>query len=337
MSPAPLVAGALAAVLVIYVLTGIADFGGGVWDMFAWGPNARRQRDAIAHAIGPIWEANHVWLIVALVVTFVCFPATFAAIGTALHVPLALFLAGVVLRGAAFVFRAYDVGTDAVQRRWSAIFAAGSAISPVLLGVVVGALASGRIQVRGGVVTGGWFAPWMQPFPWAVGALTLAISAFLAAVYLTLDTSDDRELQDLFRRRGLVAAGAVFVLAWTSFYLARTGAPAIWAGLWSSPWAIPFQLVVGLVGVGAIAALVLRRYYAARNLASLEAALVVAGWGLAQWPYTLPPDLTVHDAAPDGVLWGTLWVLGIGSPFLLGAYAWLMRVFGKALLSPPRS
>jgi cytochrome d ubiquinol oxidase subunit II len=329
MNPAVAAAAVLAAVLVLYVLTGLADFGGGAWDLLAHGTRAADQRRAIARAIGPIWEANHVWLILALVLTFVCFPATFAAISTALHVPLSLMLVGVVLRGAAFAFRAYDSRSEAIQRGWSRLFELGSISAPVCLGVVVGAITSGSIAVESGRYTGGFFAPWLRPFPLVVGLLTLAIAAYLAAVYLTLDTRRDRELQELFRARGLGAAAAVFFLAWAAFFLAREGAPLLWAGLWSSQWAWPFQAAVALVGTTTIGALYLRHYQVARLAAAAQTALVVGGWAASLWPYTLPPSLTVRESAPAGVIWTTLAVLALGTPPLLAAYAWLMHVFGK--------
>jgi cytochrome bd ubiquinol oxidase subunit II len=332
-SPEPLAAGVLAAALVAYVLTGLADFGGGVWDLVATGPRAADQRRAIARAIGPIWEANHVWLILALVVTFVCFPLTFAAISTALHVPLTLMLVGTVLRGAAFAFRAYDSRRDTVQLRWSRVFAVGSIVAPIGLGLVVGAITRGAIDLDAGEWRGGWFATWMAPFPAVIGLLTLAIAAYLAAVYLTLDTRGDGELQELFRTRGLYAAGAVFVLAWMAFFLARSDAPLLWEGLWASPWAWPLQVGVAVVGLGSIGALAVRRWQAARALAAAQTVLVVAGWAASMWPHTLPPDLTVHDAAPPRVIWAALGVLAVGTPPLLAAYAWLMHVFGKDRLA----
>src|SRR5918999_2169128 len=142
---ADVLAALLAASLNAYVLFGGADFGGGVWDLLASGPRKRRQREVIAHAIGPIWEANHVWLILAIVLTFTCFPPVFARLGIVLHIPLTLMLVGIVLRGSAFTFRTYDSEHDAAQRRWGRIFASASVITPVLLGVSIGAVASGRV------------------------------------------------------------------------------------------------------------------------------------------------------------------------------------------------
>jgi cytochrome d ubiquinol oxidase subunit II len=323
LTPEPLVAAVLAAVLVVYVLTGGADFGGGVWDLLASGPRRSAQRAAIAEAIGPIWEANHVWLVLALVITFVSFPRAFALISTALHIPLLLLLLGVVLRGTAFVFRAYDHRDDLVQARWSAVFAGASVFCPVVLGIVVGALASGAVRVGELDLLGAW----LRPFPFAVGFLNLAIVAFLAAVYLTLDTRGDPALQEDFRRRGLWAAGAVFVLAWLAFFLAREGAPYVWRGLWADRWAIPFQVAVAVCGLGCIASLWARAFVLARDLAAVQVALVVGGWAASQYPFVVPPDLTVSDAAPARVLWTLLAVMGVGAVPLLAAYAWLVWVF----------
>lgn len=177
--------GVMVVALVLYVLLGGADFGGGVWDLFASGPRKKEQRALIEKAIGPIWEANHVWLILVLVLLFAGFPRAFAALTTALHVPMVLFLLGVVARGSAFTFRAYDSRGDRQQKRWGMIFSLASLISPLLLGMMVGTIASGRIRLEpDGALTSGFFAPWLALFPLAVGLYALALFAFLAAVYL---------------------------------------------------------------------------------------------------------------------------------------------------------
>src|SRR6185436_5424124 len=160
-----LLAGVLMVSLNIYALGAGADFGGGVWDLLASGPRQRAQRNAIAHAIGPIWEANHVWLILVIVVLFVAFPVAFAALATALHIPLSVMLIGIVLRGSAFAFRTYGGDDDATQRRWGRIFAMASVVTPVMLGVCAGAVASGAIRVRDGRVVTDFVSAWLAPFP----------------------------------------------------------------------------------------------------------------------------------------------------------------------------
>ena len=102
--------------LTLYALFGGADYGGGVWDLLASGPRAKAQRELIVRAIGPVWEANHVWLILVVVVLFTAFPGAFYAVMVRLHLPISLMLIGIVLRGSAFTFRAYDLSPGADQR-----------------------------------------------------------------------------------------------------------------------------------------------------------------------------------------------------------------------------
>ena len=323
------VAGVMLVALTIYVLAGGADFGGGVWDMFATGPRAKAQRQTIANAIGPIWEANHVWLILVVVLLFVAFPLAFASISTALHIPLTIMLIGIVLRGSSFIFRTYDDQSDEVQRRWSRIFAGASVITPIMLGICVGAIASGNIRVNleRGIVETDFFSAWLAPFPFAIGFFTLALFAFLAAVYLTLET-DDPALQDDFRRRALGAAVAVGLFALLSFLFSRSGAPLIQQGLAEMWWSLPFQLITGAVAISAIAAIWTRYYHLARILSMVQVTLILWGWAFAQFPYLVGPELTfTNSATSDAVLRPLLMALAAGAVLLIPSMWYLLRVF----------
>src|SRR6267143_6116843 len=153
-----IVAGFMFVALVFYAVTGDADYGGGMWDLFATGPRADEQRKAIERAIGPIWEADHVWLILIIVILFTGFPRAFAAMMTALNIPFTLMLIGIVLRGAAFTFRKYDVQSQDVQHRWSTLFGAASFFTPFIQGVALGALSTGQIRIVDGRLATGFFA-----------------------------------------------------------------------------------------------------------------------------------------------------------------------------------
>ena len=323
------IAGVMLISLIIYMLTGGADFGGGVWDLFATGPRAKAQRSLITEAIAPIWEANHVWLIVIVVLLFVAFPVAFAAISTALHIPLTLMLIGIVLRGSAFIFRTYDDQSDTTHRRWSRVFAVASAITPIMLGITLGAVASGTIHVdiESGQVDTDFISAWLAPFPFAIGVFTLTLCALLAAVYLTLET-DDTALQEDFRRRALIAAVSVGAMAGLSFILSAEGAPTIRRGLGDAPWSIPFQILTGSVALWAIWTIWNRQFRLARVLVPIQVTLIVFGWGLAQYPYLVTPDLTFSNtAAPDAVLRPILIVLGVGGVLLVPAFWYLYAVF----------
>ncbi len=322
------IAALLALALNAYVLLGGADFGGGVWDLLARGPRRARQREVIAHAIGPIWEANHVWLILAVVLAFTCFPPVFARMMTVLHIPLSLMLIGIVLRGSAFTFRTYDDEHDAAQRRWGRIFSSASVLTPLLLGVSLGAVASGRVVAP----TEGTFAerfvePWLTPFAFGVGLLTLALFAFLAAVFLTMETRD-RDLVEDFRRRALGAGVAVFFAAGLVLLLSFQEAPLLSRGLMASGWALPLHLATAATAIAVFAALWTRRFRLARVLVGLQVSLILWGWTISQYPYLVPPDLTIHGtAAPEITLRLTLWALGLGTLVLAPSLVYLFRVF----------
>jgi cytochrome d ubiquinol oxidase subunit II len=324
---------ALAAVigiaLCLYFLFGGADFGGGVWDLFATGPRAADQRRAIEAAIGPIWEANHVWLILVVVVLFTGFPPAFAAISVAMHVPLTLFLIGVVLRGSAFAFRALDTIGDPAQRRLGLAFSIASTVAPLLLGMVVGALVSGDVRVERGIVTSGFFTPWLAPFPVAVGLLALALCAFLAATYLTVEVRDPALRED-FRRRALIAGVAVGAAALLAFTLAlfAGGAPRVRDTLYARPWSWPFHGLTAAVAILALAALTRRRFRLARAAAAAQTILILLGWALSQHPFLVVPDLTLANAAASPRTQQLLLiVLVAGLPVLVPSLLLLFRVF----------
>ena len=302
------------AALTAYVLLGGADFGGGMWDLLADGPRKTRQRELIASAIGPVWEANHVWLILAMVLLFTCFPRAFARIAIALHIPLTLMLIGIVLRGSAFVFQIYGGGGGRV-------FAIASLVTPVLFGMCVGAIAAANIGQAGGIPGGGfhalYVATWLTSFSLAVGLFTLTCFAFLAAVYLTLETPDP-ELQGDFRLRAIGAGVWVLMMA----ALALAVAPHR---------NVVDHRIAALVGIAALItflALWKRRYGVARIAAAAEVALILWGWGVAQFPYMLPPDLTIAGAAaPPRTLNLALLALILGAIVLFPSLYYLFKVF----------
>jgi cytochrome d ubiquinol oxidase subunit II len=327
--------GVLVAAFVLYALFGGADFGGGVWDLLASGPRKAEQRALIAQALGPVWEVNHVWLIIGVVILFSAFPPAFAALSVALHVPLTLLLLGIVFRGTAFTFRTYDMRGDRVQRRWGLVFSGASVVAPVLLGLCVGAVVSGDIQMRGRVVVSGFFAPWLSPFALAVGALALCLFAFLAAVYLTAETRE-HALQEDFRRRALGAGVAVFLAAFGVLVLAREGAPRVWAGLTGSSFALVLHAATAVAAVLAFGLLLARRFWPARVAAAAQVGLIVVGWAVSQYPYLVVPDLTLQGtAAPEATQRALLVALAVGGVLILPSLVLLLRVFQSSPMREP--
>jgi cytochrome d ubiquinol oxidase subunit II len=313
--------------LILYALMGGADFGGGIWDLLAVGPRAERQRKAIAAAIGPIWEANHVWLILVVVLLFTGFPAGFAGMMTALNIPLTAMLIGIVLRGSAFIFRKYDSGSDAAQGRWSMVFGIASFVTPFFQGVILGALTTSQIHVVDGQVVSGFFAGWLTPFALACGVFALGLFAFLAATYLTLDTKDQPDLQNDFRLRALWSGVALAPIAGVVFFSSKPGAPEMYHGLtrWWAPLLLAWTSLMSIVALVAL----WRRWFALARIAVIcQVTLILVGWCLAQYPNLVTPDLTVGNAhAPEITLRLLVLALGAGSIVLLPSLAFLFHLF----------
>lgn len=322
---ATFIAFVMLATLVVYAVLAGADFGAGVWDLLSRGPRRAGQRRAIEDAIGPVWEANHVWLIFLIVLLFTSFPPVYAAASTALFWPLHLMLIGIVLRGAAFVFRSYGSVTYGAQAAWGHVFGGASAITPLLMGMCLGAVSTGNIRVVDGSVTPESLRAWMAPFPIATGVLAVLLCAYLAAVYLAWETRGD--LQQDFQRRALAtwfAAGAVSV---GTLLVARREAPHLWAGLITMP-AVALLTAGVLLAPASAYALWRKRFGAARMFGAAQVAVVLSGWGAAQWPHLVYPDLTVaNSSAPASTLSLTAGVLPVGVLLLVPSLWFLFAVF----------
>ncbi|MEO8289068.1 MAG: cytochrome d ubiquinol oxidase subunit II [Chloroflexota bacterium] len=320
-----LTAGLALLALTAYAVLAGADFGGGVWDFFARGPRANGQRRAIAEAMGPVWEANHVWLIFLLVILFTGFPVAFSALSVALFIPFHLLLVGIILRGAAFVFRAHGSEEAGPQRVWARAFGSASIITPVLLGMCLGAISAGEIRISGSVVQVNYFTAWLTPLSWACGALALALFAYLAAVYLTLETSG--ELREDFRQRTLISGGVVVAISVLLLPLLVWQAPRLAENLLSVR-ALPVLVLGVIFALLSLWAVLTRRFAIARVTAVAEVIMLLWGWAFAQWPYVIYPDLTLEaSAAPDATLGFLLATAPIGALLLIPSLWLLFSVF----------
>jgi cytochrome d ubiquinol oxidase subunit II len=322
-----LTAGLALLALTAYTVLAGADFGGGVWDFFAGGPRANLQRKAIAAAMGPVWEANHVWLIFLLVLLFTGFPLAFASLSVVFFVPFHLLLVGIILRGAAFVFRAHGSDEAGPQRAWARAFGSASMITPVLLGMCLGAVSAGEVRIVNDRVQADYLAAWVTPVSWACGALALALFAYLAAIYLTLETRGNRPLQEDFRRRTLISGGVVVAIAVILLPLLVLEAPRLAQNLLSLR-AAPILLLGTVLALVSLWAVLTRRYRVARVTAVGEVIMLLWGWALAQWPYIIYPDLTfAQSAAPDATLGFILATAPVGALLLIPSLALLFAVF----------
>lgn len=317
--------------VVIYAIFGGADFGAGIWDLLAGGARrGRKPREVIDRSIGPVWEANHVWLIFVLVVLWTAFPTAFSSITLTLFVPLALAALGIVLRGSSFAFRKAVFRTEE-QRVFGAAFALGSLLVPFCFGAVAGAIATGRVPAGG--VAGDPWASWINPTSILGGVLAVVSVAYLSSVFLVTDAGRvaDHEMVEYFRRRALVAAVVAGIVALVGIAVLHADARSLFDGLTSR--ALPLVLVSAIGGLASLGLLLRGAHPSARIAAIGAVGGIVAAWGVAQWPDIIPPSMTVEaTAAPDGTLAATIVVFVLACVFILPALGLLYALDQRGIL-----
>ena len=321
MTLAVAVAVALFAGLLAYALFGGADFGSGFFDVTAGGSvRGAELRTQIDHSIGPVWEANHVWLIFVLVTAWTGFPEPYAAVVSTLFVPLLLALLGIVLRGASFAFRKYSATLEQA-RLFGVVFAGSSLIAPFFLGTVAGAIASGRVPADG---HGDRVSSWLNPTSLLAGGIAVGTCSFLAGTFLVADAARGRHtgLAETLRSRTLLVGAATGALVVGALEPIRRDAPTLGDNLTGR--AAPLIGVSVIAGASALILLAVRRYVLARIAAVGAVAAVVTGWGVAQYPWLLVDQVTISDGAgASATLAALLVVVGIAAVLVLPALAYL--------------
>ncbi len=316
--------------LTLYVVFGGADFGAGFWDLVAGrGRRGAKQRVLIEHVIGPVWEANHVWIIFVVVTLWSAFPKAFASIMATLYLPWTAVAIGIILRGSAFAFRKTAVSFESM-RSFGAVFASSSVITPFFLGTIAGAVASGRVPVDG---PGDVVRSWWNPTSVLAGVLGGATTTFLAAVFWAGGARHrgDDELVEVFRRRGLASAAVAGVCALAGIAVLASDAPALFAGLTTRGWPLIGVSVLG--GAGALVSLVGRRLRAARVGAVVAVVAVLWGWAFGQYPWMLEDSLTIADAAGHpATLRAMLIGLGVGAVLFVPPLVALLVLSNRAEL-----
>ncbi|MGY5007101.1 cytochrome d ubiquinol oxidase subunit II [Streptomyces sp. 900105755] len=318
--------------VIAYSLLGGADFGAGFWDLTAGGAErGRRPRHLIDTSLGPVWEANHTWLVYCLVFLWSGFPTAFTAITTTLYLPLGIAALGIVLRGAGFAFRKATLRTRE-QRVYGAVFAASSVLTPYCFGSIAGAIASGRVPTGG---DGDAVGSWLNPTSALGGVLAVLVCAYLAAVYLhaAARQQGDPALEHYFRDRALLASVLTGAVSVAGIFVLRQDAPRLFHQL--SHRALALVVLAALCGVATVLLLLRDRRTGLRMLATAAVALVVLGWGVAQYPYLLGTHLRIGDAAsPDATLKVTIGVAIVAGLLIFPSVGLLLLLAGRGRLRP---
>jgi cytochrome bd ubiquinol oxidase subunit II len=316
----------LAGMTAYTVLAG-ADFGAGLWTLLSLRPAGAPVRDHARHAMGPVWEANHVWLIFVLVVCWTGYPVAFGSITSTLAAPLLIAAIGIIFRGAAYALR----GVSGPSRFAEQLLGAGSLIAPFALGTAVGAIALGRVPV--GNAAGNLVTSWLNPGSVLVGVLAVTFSGYLAAVYLAADavrSSPERMMASAFRTRALYAGVASGVLALAGVLVMRSSGLSLLHG-----FALVFVIISGVAGLGTLLLCWVRRFGLARLTAAAAVAAVVAGWTAAQAPRLLPGLTVPQAAAGRSTLVALIIAVCCGAVVLVPSLVLLFTLFLRGRLDTP--
>lgn len=319
--------------LVFYTVLGGADFGAGFWELAARGPGSGEDRRHAHQAMGPVWEANHVWLVFVLTVVWTAYPIVFSSIASTLAVPLLIALVGIIVRGAAYALR--SVEHERFERGLLVLFSSASILAPLLLGMSVGAIAA--LRVPPGNAAGNLISSWLNPTSAAVGVLAVAAAAYTASVFLAADArrQGNAPLEDRFRRRALGAGVVGGVVAFAALGALSVDARHVFDGL-TSGRGLP-ALVVSLVAGSATLLLVWRRRYeASRYTAAAAVAAVIAGWALAQLPQILRGVTLTEAAASYDTLVSVTVAIIAGGAIVFPCLALLFRLVLTGRFDRPR-
>ena len=311
--------------LAFYTVLAGADFGAGWWQLTAGkGPDAASIRDHAHHAMAPVWEANHVWLIFVLTVVWTAYPSAFGSIASTLSIPLFVAAVGIIFRGTAYALRA-GASTARELRAIDTAFALSSILTPFALGTAVGGIASRRVPV--GNAAGDQFSSWLNPTSVLVGVLAVATAAYLAAVFLCADAArlGERRLEEKFRTRALAAGLVSGAIAITGLAVLRFDAHPLYHRLVEGRGLIGLAASI-VAGTATLALVRWKRYEASRYTAAIAVAAIIAGWALAQSSVFLE-GLTVREAAAprDTLVAVTVAVLA-GAAILFPSLALLFRL-----------
>ena len=322
-----LAAGVVLIGLIAYAIFAGADFGGGVWMALSSSPRGTARREAIFRAMGPVWETNHIWLILVVVTLFTAFPPAFADLFTALLIPLSIALVGITFRGAAFAFRHFGDEAATSLPATVAVFSIASILTPLTMGMALGAIAAGHISIENGTVTSGLYEPWLRPFPIVCGLIGVAVCGFLTASYMT--TRSTGPMQEEFRNRAIAASLVLGALTTVALPVAYWDASAFWDRL-DAPAPIVMMLLAAAAGLSSLVVLWQRWFVLAPPAAAGTVALVIGAWGAVQYPYFILPGVKIDEvAAGHETLLAFLVALPIGALILVPSLLLLYFTFSE--------
>lgn len=331
LSPPFFVAFVIIVSLIIYLFTGGADFGAGIIDFFCLNKNKTKEQEIIKNAIEPIWETNHIWLILVVVLTFIAFPSVFSTICISLHIPLTIMLLGIVIRGSAFIFSSAEAQNLKTHKIWRKLFSFGSFVTPLMLGICIGTISTSdsKIYLSNSSFYENFISSWLKIFPLLVGCLTLCICVLLASTYL-IARSECLEAKNYFRRWTTISFAILILLSALTAVFAKVQARHIYEHLLNGTWTNKLIFLVICIALTISLALKFKKDLLLKVANWLLVISIISGWAYAQFPYMIfNTHSIINSTAPNSTLVPLLYILAIGVLLLMPSYVYLLFVFSK--------
>ncbi|HZV68546.1 MAG TPA: cytochrome d ubiquinol oxidase subunit II [Saprospiraceae bacterium] len=312
---------------ILYTLLGGADFGAGIIETFV---GAKGEKE-VSKAMAPVWEANHVWLILAIVIIFTGFPSVYAVLSLYLHIPLMIVLFGIILRGSAFVFRYYDVSVNRLHNSFSILFKASSFITPVFLGVTLGAMLLGEISTAdSGSFYERFIHPWFNLFCFALGLFVTALFAYIAAIFLTGETKGKEQI--IYIRLSKIFMGITFFIGGLVLFTGEYKNHHLFNGFFRSPVSLTALAVVILLIPVIFYLFTHPRIFILRGVIAIQVSMIILGWFAIHFPVLVyeknNEHLTFYNAsAPEATLYQLFIALLVGLVLVLPGFFYLFKVF----------
>jgi cytochrome d ubiquinol oxidase subunit II len=314
--------------VLFYVLLGGADFGAGIVELVT----GKRGIDTISKAIAPVWEANHIWIILVIVILFNGFPLVYTTLTTYLHIPLFIFLLGIIFRGTAFTFRYYDTEKDNTHTYYTQLFRISSLLTPFFLGVTLGAIMLGKIPAQvDGTFYEIFMSPWLNLFSFTTGIFLTLLFGWLAAIYLLGEARDDESFQT-FSKTSRIFYVLLIVSGLSVFLVSEIYELHFFSKFLHSTVAIGCVVVATAIIPFLWAGIKHRNNLRTRLLAGAQTACILTGWFAIQFPVMIyladGSALTIQNSqAPERTMSLLVYALVAGVLLIFPAFAYLFKVF----------
>lgn len=317
----------------LYVIMGGADFGAGIVEFFSRKGAKGRVGKIMYQAMGPIWEANHMWLILIIVILFVGFPEIYTTTATYLYIPLIILLFGIIARGTAFGFRHYDAIQDNMQKLYSKIYVYSCLVTPLFLGIIAGSVVSGKIDIHATNFMDAFVNPWLNLFPTLVGFYTIAVFGFIASIFIIKETGENVEEKNYAIHKAKQMNIACILLAAVIFIVAHKNQIPLSEWLLGNPVSITCIILCLLSLIWMWYLLIKKDTYLLRIIAGSQVTLLFTAITYSLFPIIVriknSEGLSLLTSSNDKSIDYLGMALLLGSIFIMPSFVYLVYGFSK--------